>query len=309
MGLLDLFKRNKKEKKVEPAIVQSQPVAPEQAKPILKPVPISALELKEAKWPEFAASLKAEGLLPNSYDRNPTEVKVFWNEEHQPSVELLFKSKTSDSVRKVVLTENSAYEIVNNGESKANDLIMSEWSNFQRGIRFRRQYKMRDEIFMHKQMGEALKRRNPDKAELADKYFKIADLFEAEKEFFEKHKDDKYEFFGYIGMHEDEDPFFVKFNNPNDGFCIGDMVHVFSPRTLEFCVARLAEDEKLVEAGTEKDLQWFREKCQDVARDSVYQSEDWNHTIDMLCDMLKENAKQAENGEQNKPTNQEQERI
>lgn len=298
MGIFDFLKRNKKEKKIEPVIVQSQPVAPEKVKPTLKPVPISALELKEAKWADFGADLKTAGLLPNSYDRTPAEIKVFWNKENQPGVELLFKSKTSKSERKIVLTEDSAQEIVNNGAPKANDLIMSEWRNAQRSIRFHRQYKIRDEIFMHKQMGEALKRRGAEQAELAEKYLKIADLFVAEREFVEKHKNDVYEFFGYIGMHEGERPFFVVYDKKDEGICSGNMVHAFSPRTLEFCVARLVEEEKFVEAGTDEDLEFFREKCQDVARDSIYQSTDWNHTIDMLCDMLKQKAEQSQNQEE-----------
>ena len=304
MGVLDLFKRKKQDKKVEAVIIE--PKQPVEQKPVFKPVPITALELKEAIWPEFAATLKAKGILPNSYDRNPVEVKTCWAENNSPCVELLFKSKTSKSERKIVLTEDSAQEIVNNGALKANDLIMSEWRNFQRGIRFRRQYKKRDEIDLHKQMGEALKRRNQEKVSLAEKYLKIADLFEAEKEFVEKHKNDKYEFFGYFGTYEGETPFFVVYDEKSDGFQHGTMVHAFSPKTLEFCVSRLVADEKIFEA---ENLDIFKEKCQDVAKSSIYQTEDWNHTIDMLCDMLKENAKQTENSVQNNQPTAEQERI
>ena len=305
MGILDLFKRKKQDKKVEPVVIKS-PIVPEPEKPKLKPVPLTALELKEAKWSEFAAYLKIAKLLPNSYDRKPAEVKICWANNNTPCVELLFKSQTSNSVRKIVLTENSAYEIVNNGQAKENDSILSEWRNFQRDIRAHREFQMREEIDLHKQMGEALKRRSQEKVSLAEKYLKIADLFEAEKEFVEKHKNDNYEFFGYFGTYEGETPFFVVYDEKSDGFQHGTMVHAFSPKTLEFCVSRLVADEKIFEA---ENLDIFKETCQDVAKSSIYQTEDWNHTIDMLCDMLKENAKQAENSVQNNQPTAEQERI
>ena len=140
MGLLDKLRKRKKEEQVEE--VKEQPA--------IKDMPMTEISLKYEptvfqKYPnglpltvleyidysKFGAMLKQERLLPPSYDRRPAEIEVFLDAENIASVELVFKSKSSNSYRVLNIHKyNIAYSKNRSYALTANAQICEVWRNF-----------------------------------------------------------------------------------------------------------------------------------------------------------------------------------
>ena len=117
-------------------------------------------------------------------------------------------------------------------------------------------------------------------------------LFEEEKKFLERHKDDTFEFFGYL-YSERETPFFVAPEKEQaENVRTAEMVTPFSPKTLEFCVLRLNEEEKYINAEDEESLESFVQRCNKIASQSIYKTDKWEKTINLLVEILKKHAEE-----------------
>ena len=138
MNFLDFFR-----KKVDKSNEMDFAVKPdEEIKHKDKFIPaISFVELQRVDWNEFAGLLKKEGVLSASYDKNPISIEYSLSKDNTPIVELTFKSKTSDSIRKIQLLNDNAFLSINGAieafpESQRNKDLNVLWKNLQNRIRY-----------------------------------------------------------------------------------------------------------------------------------------------------------------------------
>lgn len=247
---------------------------------------LSLLELSEIDWSEFGAKLKQEKLLPPSYDRNPTSVKFRLSKTNKPIAEIVFNSKTSDSYRMVMIhDDNDVFEYTNGAQnSPTRKELIDVW------LDFKKEQKRKIEINKILEANNIKYKANKLK-NTAESMMNIENLFADELEFLEEHKDDVYDFFGYMFDEDKEIPFFVTSTEKNDlPSRLERMVVAFSPKTLEFCVSRLEDNEKYYIADDEENLEEFIKKCKNVASNSIYETDKWEKTINILVEMLKKHA-------------------
>ena len=133
MSLLKkLFKRNQQEAiKEEQTKIVETPHNKKQSIYEKYPdgLPLEVLQLID--YQKFGAMLKKESLLPPSYDKNPVDVKIVIVGD-VPRVKLTFKSKTSESIRRVAIYRYDV-SFSKNDDIKAfysNDLMQQQWKQF-----------------------------------------------------------------------------------------------------------------------------------------------------------------------------------
>jgi len=247
---------------------------------------LSFVELQSADWVKFAGILKKEGVLSNSYDKNPISIEYSIAKDNSPMVELTFKSKTSDSIRKVQLLKDEAYLFVNGALEgyPATERVVELnklWRDFQNRIRYYNMIETNREGFAHARKGVRLL------AE-AEKMIDMEDIYSREQEFLEKNKDARFDEFCYSALFEKDKngfynyvcelPKFVPLVETSDGhFVSGEPVIPFTPRTLEHCILHMTNGQK-VEDG--EDLIEFEKKCRKIQKYSCFESEDWDKVID-----------------------------
>lgn len=247
---------------------------------------LSLLELSEINWSDFGAKLKQEQLLPPSYDRHPTSVKFRLSKTNKPVAEIVFNSKTSDSYRTIVIhDDNDVFEYTNGAQNMpTRKELVDVWQDFKRGQKLKISHNKHIESINIKNKANRLKR-------TAESMLNIDELFADELEFLENHKNDVFDFFGYMLDEEREIPFFVTTSEQSDDeYSVEEMVTPFSPKTLEFCVSRLTDEEKYCIVEDETSLKDFVSKCKNIATNSIYETDKWDKTINLLTDMLKEFA-------------------
>jgi len=248
----------------------------------------SLLELSNINWCEFGAKLKQEKLLPSSYDRNPTSVKFSLSKDSKPIVTIVFNSKTSDSYRTIMIhDDNDIYEYTNGAQNlPTRKELVDVWQDFKK--------QQKTKIAINKNIeAKNIKYKANKLKNTAESMMKIDNLFADELEFLEEHKDDVYDFFGYMFDEDKEIPFFVTTSEQDDSdYCFEEMVTAFSPKTLEFCVSRLVDEEKYNIVEDEESLEEFIKKCKNVASNSIYETDKWEKTINILVEILKKQAEE-----------------
>ena len=252
---------------------------------------LSLLELGEINWIEFGARLKQEQLLPPSYDRKPTKVNISLSKQNKPKVELVFNSKTSDSYRTIMIcNDNEIYEYTNGAINQPTRLeLKTTWNKFKEHVIYGINHNNKEEVNKIRKQGEELRDR-------AEKMMNIDMIFNDEQEFLKKHKNDTYEFFGYMYDDEKEIPFFVlPAKEQSENVHLAEMVTPFTPKTLEFCVSKLNDEEKYSNAEDEDSINCFIQKCKNIATKSIYQTDKWDKTINILVEMLKKHAEEYRN--------------
>lgn len=254
---------------------------------------LSLLELSEINWSNFGAMLKQEQLLPPSYDKHPTSVKFRLSKTNKPVAEIVFNSKTSDSYRTIVIHDSDdVFEYTNGAQniSTRNELVEA-WQNFKRGQKLKISQDKKADSIKIKAKAISLQR-------TAESMMNIDELFADELEFLEKHKDDVYDFFGYMMDEDGEIPFFITTSEQSDDdSSVEEMVTPFSPKTLEFCVTRLTDEEKYSIVEDKRSLNDFVSKCKNIATKSIYETDNWDKTINLLTTMLKNFAEENSNNE------------
>ncbi len=249
---------------------------------------LSLLEFGEVDWAQFGARLKQEQLLPPSYDRNPTKVTIGLSKRNKPKVEIVFNSKTSDSYRTVVIcNDEGVFEYTNGALNQpTRPELIKTWKRFKEHIIYKIEHN-------NKQDAQEIKKQAKELQEEAKQMLNIDMLFEEEKKFLERHKDDTFEFFGYLFNSERETPFFVAPEKEQaENVRTAEMVTPFSPKTLEFCVLRLNEEEKFINAEDEESLKSFVQRCNKIASQSIYKTDKWEKTINLLVEILKKHAEE-----------------
>ena len=247
---------------------------------------LSFVELQNADWVKFAGKLKRERVLSNSYDKNPIHIEYSLARDNSPMVELIFKSKTSDSVRKIRLMRDRAYLSVNGAieafpETQRNKDLNKLWQDFQNRIRYCHMLETNREGFAHARKGVRLL------AE-AEKMIDMEDIYSREQEFLEKYKNAQFDEFCYSALFEKDKngfynrvcelPKFVPLVETSDGhFVSGEPVIPFTPRTLEHCILHMTNGQK-VEDG--EYLVEFEKKCRKLQKYSCFESDDWDKVIE-----------------------------
>ena len=250
---------------------------------------ISMLELEKEDWSKFGSLLKQNKILPNSYVKKPVSVEVTLDKQARPMVTLQFNSSTSNSVRKYMLLQDGAYEIINDaGDIGRNELLNVVWEDFQDKIRYYNMIETNRAGFAHARKGVRLL------AE-AEKMINMKDIYEREQEFLEKYKNVQFDEFCYSAIFEKDNtgfinyagelPQFIPLKETEDGYCIsGEPVIPFTPRTLEHCILHMTNGQK-VEDG--EYLVEFEKKCRKLQKYSCFDSEDWDKVIAFGKDIVR----------------------
>ena len=250
----------------------------------VKPEPfvadISMYELENANWVEFAALLKQNRVLPNSYIKTPAEVKVALGENNRPMALVTYLSATSSSMREFLLLQDGVFQSINGVSDEGKDKKLNElWKEFQNEIRYLNYLNTNREGLFHKMKSERM-------MAMAKKMSRYDRMYELEQEFFNKYKESKFDDVSYATFYFLDDyhrnvggniPAFIPLKKTLDGhFVEGEPIVPFSPKTLEFCISHLT-DGCMVEMGEYPDN--FEEMCRKIQEFSLYESEDWDKVI------------------------------
>lgn len=252
---------------------------------------LSFVELQRTDWVKFAGTLKREGVLSNSYDKNPVSVEYSLDKTNSPVVELTFQSKTSDSIRKVQLFNDHAYLYVNSAieafpETQRNITLNKLWKDYQDRIRYYNKLETNREGYFHSVRGKRL-------MEDAKKMMKMTDIYDREQDFLEKYQDTQFDGFHSASLWVDKGeystfmlmPQFVPLEETDNGeFKGGDPVLPFTPRTLEHCILHMTNDQKCIDGEYLDD---FEEKCRKIQEFSCFESEDWDKVIEFGKEMVR----------------------
>lgn len=282
MGIFE-FLKNKQNKSNEMGVVDNP-------KPEIEPreefvADLSYVELQGADWVKFAGILKKEGVLSNSYIKQPSSVEISLDKNSCPEVMLEFKSKTSTSIRKVQLMKDRAYLYVNGAieafpETQRNKDLNRIWKDFQHSIRYRNMNKTNRAGYAHSRRGARLMTE-------AQKMLEMRDIYAREQAFLEQYKDAKFDEFCYSDLFEKDErgfmsyagelPKFIPLKETEDGHCIsGDPVIPFTPRTLEHCILHMTNGQRIEDGQYPAD---FEKKCREIQKYSCFESEDWDKVI------------------------------
>ena len=237
---------------------------------------ISMVELENVDyWDELGSVLKQKRLLPASYPKKPDLVEVSLGKNNRPYARLTFNSSSSSSVRQYLLLQDGVFEYVNGAiDDGKNPELNDVWSMFQERIRRRNSYEKNWETNLHIAKGRKLQKQ-------AKELIGFESFFDRENEFLEKHQSDVYGGFGV----EFSQPVFLVYGEGEDGqYTPKEKVAPFSPKTLEFCCSRLSPEAKAEEGEY---LDYFLEKCRRIQGQSVYETEDWDKTINKLAEIVK----------------------
>lgn len=235
---------------------------------------ISLEELGKFNYKRFGTILKQKQLLPPSYDRKPESVEVYAHNGGYPIVKIKFVSSTSDSYRVLKITPSDIYEFVNGSkmcrfsDKERYQGLVSSWNYFKNAS-------IRDLNYQEDRM---IDYKITEMKREAEKIGALELLKEVQEEFINKHQNHK-----FTGFYDSWSVPHFSLPRIVEGKPSGyEMVTPMTPKTLELCVLRLEKDAKLEEAD---DIEFFKDKCEQIAEKSVYPGE-WADTVERLVDYL-----------------------
>ena len=242
---------------------------------------ISLCELEKVDWTKFGVLLKQYKVLPNSYVKKPTSIEVGIGKNGRPMAILTFNSATSESVRKIMLLQDGAYQYVNGAvDDGKNENLLKIWARYRELIRYNTNLEVRRQGVAHKRQGERLMMQ-------AQKMIEMVDIYDREQEFLEKNQNANFDAFYFSSMwlrdcngatYYNELPQFVPLIKTEDGkFISGTPVIPFTPRTLEFCILHMTKGQ-MCEDG--EYLDDFEEKCRKIQEFSCFESDEWDKVIE-----------------------------
>lgn len=237
---------------------------------------LSTFELADANWEYFAGVLKENKALPNSYDKKPTSVIVSLDKRKQPKVTLTYESKTSDSVRKLALMQDSAHQLVNGAlcDNKIqNELLNDLWASYRKQIKHQHMLETEREGHFLRDCGERMIKQG-------QKLMELDYIYDREKYFLNKYKDTQFACLRTEYDFYPEVPKFIPIMEEKDenGYNVyGEGVVPLTPKMLEMCILNLTDEAK-IEAG--EDVRWFEESCRMIQENSGFESKHWDQVID-----------------------------
>lgn len=244
---------------------------------------ISLYEFENVNWTEFGGKLKQKRILPNSYAKKPTSVEFKLRDGNRPAVFLTFDSTTTHSFKKFMLFQDGAYGTV---DSDKNADLVKLWNEFKDDIRARNQISINHLGYLHKEKGKEL-------WSTAKKMIELGSIYEREQEFLEKYSDAEFDGFEYGFLWEKDKyvsninkiPQFSYSQKDFDGDVLGEYVVPFSPKTLEYCIVHLSDEQKSSEGA---DLEEFEKKCRMIQEYSAFETEDWDKVINIAKTIVKQ---------------------
>lgn len=281
MGIMDFFRKKAEGKsieEIEDEVYNEEVFIPD----------ISLFELDSVNWSQFGLILKQNNILPNSYPRKPVRVEVSLDKDNRPMATLEFNSSTSDSVRKYILMQDSIVEYINGVKKTFNNDLNKVWNKYQNEIRYKNARKTMLAGYNHRRRGKELMNK-------AVKMIEMDDIESRELEFLEKYKDTRFDGFHYTPVFE-KDGEFYRFEGElpkfipleevgDDGYYRdGEPVMPFTPKSLEFCILRMTNGQKIEEGES---LANFENKCRQIQEYSCFESEDWDRVIEFGKDIVK----------------------
>lgn len=273
MNFLDMFKRKPKTEEVKKEEQQTQK-APFVAD-------ISMFELENANWKRFAGILKQNRVLPNSYIKQPTEIKVSLGKNNRPMALLTFNSATSNSVRELLLLQDGVFQSVNGAiDDGKNQELNKLWKKFQEEIRYGNYINTNRAGYFHKMRGERMKK-------MAEKLLGMDNIYVLEQEFLEKYKDAYFDDFGNefsFDIYQTVPAFECIERTPEGKYLNTEKVTPFSPRTLEFCISKMTNGARAEQGEYVPD---FTKKCRRIQELSCFESDDWDKVIGYGEDIVK----------------------
>ena len=288
MGIIDFFKK----KKIKDTELNNEKLNVEVEKQAMeneKFIPdISLYDFENTDWLEFGRLLKQNKLLPNSYNKKPSEVVVKLSKAGQPMVLLTFKSETSNSVRKFMLLQNQAFQYVNDaiGDGK-NQELNNIWNNFKDDIRLTREIITKRTIFKNIQEAESM-------IESAKKKMQYRNIDKKEQAFLKEYRYAEFDDFCNMPINGniiDTIPSFVPLGSSEHKEVNRLKPAVpFSPKTLEFCILHMTNGEK-TEHG--EYVEEFEQMCRELQEYSCYESENWDQVIEIGKKLVAEQYKKS----------------
>ena len=257
---------------------------------------ISMFELEAADWKKFAAILKQNRVLPNSYIKEPAEVKVALGKNNRPMAFVTYISATSTSMREFLFLQDEVFQSINGAIDDGKDKKLNElWKQFQATIRQKNMLNTNIKGRVHRTEAEKM-------MAIAKKMSRYDRMFDLEQEFLKAHQDAAFDDFTYISSYAARKlnltpdwmsiPAFIKLEKSAEGNYVENTPVVpFSPKTLEFCISRLTEGCK-VENGEYADD--FVKMCRIIQEISAYESEDWDKVISKGKDIVEAKFQEEE---------------
>lgn len=88
--------------------------------------------------------LKQNRILPNSYNKIPSDIIVSMDKDKRPMVNLEFKSTTSNSVREFMLFQDGAMQKINGvPQDSKNQNLIEIWKKFQERVKSTNEIELR----------------------------------------------------------------------------------------------------------------------------------------------------------------------
>jgi hypothetical protein len=237
---------------------------------------ISLYELQKIDYVTFASELKLYGLLPPSYDKNPSNIEFSYDLGGLPKVELTFKSKTNSNLRKLSLYINGCVREEVNGNSKNNSEVEDIWKStlslFKEEIKQSR----------NNEVNEGIKAAEDEIRKGTVYLHFMKGLLERENYFLNRNQNRLFvsivplTYGGYA------------FNNDADDAYIPE-----TPKELELCFLNLSDEVKLWLAE-DNDFDYFYKICETLKNNSLYKSDNWDSVINSLRKYLEDFYKEHE---------------
>ena len=243
----------------------------------------SLMELLDADWRFFGGRLMMKEILPANFSQKPDVVKVGLAINNSPYAEVTYKDRKTGDSRTYKLYQKTARFVNGSNWETKNDALEEAWGEFRRYLSAVVNIRKQSDIAYHQLAENAYNQFGNMKTEPLD----FDDLYKREVEFLEKYQEVKFDTFGAYG----DVALFACCEVDADGR-VQDFhtVKPFSPRILEFCVARLTNEAKNKELENEEA---FRTKCLEVALNSPFMSKDWERLPDVLFSVLKGQMEQT----------------
>ncbi len=264
---MGLFKRTKEDDR--PLIEQVFHGAQENRGSYIEPTPWNILKVYKADWQKFGEILQKHNILDHNKSIIAINRQLDFDYNNQPLLKVTYEQEGSNLINKksIVIDRYKASIFATRGMGRTSDFMINElWQDFSDSTIYK---KDNTELQNYKAKEEKFKS--------IDAYIANVD-----RDFATKYGKCKFRYFGY----ENGVPMFVLDNKSKKE----QAVLVSTARELILCVSNLVPEEKLYQA---RDIEFFKEKCNEVKKRTSLQSEweNWDIAKDLLADYLVKNQK------------------
>lgn len=266
---MGLFKRKKEDDR--PLIEQVFHGTKENREAYIEPTYWNIIKIYKADWQKFGEMLQKHNILDHNKPIVAINRHLGFDYNNQPLLKITYEQEGNNSTNKktIVVDRYKASILATRGMGRASDFMINElWQGFSDAT-----------IYKH----EANKLQNGQNATREENFKSIDSYLEnINRNFAIKYGKSKFRYFGY----ENGIPVFVQDNQGKKERS----VLISTAQELILCVSNLVPEEKLYQA---KDIEFFKEKCDEIAKRTSLESERGNWAIarDLLAEYLVSNQK------------------